>query len=73
MKTGDLIDFQGGLYALREGIIESPAEPDVHFTDDPTSAIRAMRFKARYGFRFLRRRRKSYARKFFEVHEAADS
>ncbi len=52
MKTGDLIDFQGGLYALREGIIESPAEPDVHFTDDPTSAIRAMRFKARYNFRF---------------------
>ena len=52
MKTGDLIDFQGGLYALREGIIESPAEPDVHFTDDPTSAIRAMRFKARYSFRF---------------------
>ncbi len=52
MNTGDLIDFHGGLYALREGIIESPAEPDAHFTNDPTSAIRAMRFKVRYNFRF---------------------
>ena len=37
---------------MRERIIESPAEPDVHFTDDPTSAIRALRFKARYNFKF---------------------
>ncbi len=52
LNTGDIIDFLGGLHDLRDGIIESPAEPDILFTDNPTAAIRALRFKARYNFRF---------------------
>lgn len=50
-KTGDIIDYHGGLYDLREHIIRTPVEPNLAFTIDPQSMLRAVRFAARYDFK----------------------
>jgi poly(A) polymerase len=52
MSTGDLITWQGGLYDLKEGILETIADPRLELFDDPNVANRLLRFKARYGYRF---------------------
>ena len=52
LNTGDIIDFLGGLHDLREKIIVTPVEPDINLTNDSRIFIRALRFKAQYGFRF---------------------
>ena len=49
-KTGDIIDYHGGLYDIREKIIRTPYEPNLAFTIDPQSMLRAVRFAARYNF-----------------------
>lgn len=51
-KTGDLIDYHGGLHDIREGILDTMVDPLVVLEDDPRIAIRGIRFVARYGFRF---------------------
>ncbi|MBO7580870.1 MAG: CCA tRNA nucleotidyltransferase [Bacteroidaceae bacterium] len=50
-KTGEIIDYHGGLYDLREHIIRTPVEPNLAFTIDPQSMLRAVRFAARYDFK----------------------
>ena len=50
VKTGDLVDYHGGLHDIREGIVETMGDPLVQFENNPASAIRALRFMARYGF-----------------------
>lgn len=52
LQTGDIIDFHGGLYDLREGIIETMTDADVVFTNDSRKALRALRFKAQFNFEF---------------------
>ena len=52
LQTGDIIDFHGGLYDLREGIIETMTDADVVFTNDSRKALRALRFKAQFNFNF---------------------
>ena len=52
MATGDLVDFHGGLHDIREGILDTMLDAKVELTTDPRVAVRAMRFKARYGARF---------------------
>lgn len=52
VSTGDLVDFHGGLHDLREKVLNSMAPPEVQYMVDPASAIRALRFKARYGYSF---------------------
>lgn len=49
-KTGDIIDYHGGLRDIREKIIRTPVEPNLAFTIDPQSMLRAVRFAARYEF-----------------------
>ena len=49
-KTGDIIDYHGGLHDIREKIIRPPYEPNLAFTIDPQSMLRAVRFAARYEF-----------------------
>ena len=49
-KTGDIIDYHGGLHDIREKIIRPPFEPNLAFTIDPQSMLRAVRFAARYEF-----------------------
>ena len=49
-QTGDIIDYHGGLRDIREKIIRTPYEPNLAFTIDPQSMLRAVRFAARYEF-----------------------
>ena len=49
MKSGDIVDFHGGLYSIREQILDTMVDPDLQYRSDPPSAIRILRFMARYG------------------------
>ena len=49
--TGDVIDYFGGLYGLREGIISTMVDARDTFDYDPRIAIRALRFASRFGFK----------------------
>ena len=50
-KSGDVMDYHGGLRDLREHVTDSIYEPNVQFPDNPSVCIRALRFTARFGFR----------------------
>ncbi|WP_431234394.1 CCA tRNA nucleotidyltransferase [Mycolicibacterium psychrotolerans] len=47
---GDFIDPLGGLTALRERILDTPAAPEVSFGDDPLRMLRAARFVSQLRF-----------------------
>ncbi|BBY63979.1 CCA tRNA nucleotidyltransferase [Mycolicibacterium helvum] len=47
---GDFIDPLGGLTALRERILDTPAAPEVSFGDDPLRMLRAARFVSQLQF-----------------------
>jgi len=49
-KTGNLIDYHGGLHDIREGVIRSTADPDAVYPYNAEALIRAVRFAARFGF-----------------------
>lgn len=49
-ETEELIDWFGGLYDLREGIVSTPMDPQVAFRNDSRGVLRSLRFKARFGF-----------------------
>ena len=51
-KTGDLVDYHGGLHDIREGIVDTMLDSVVALGHDPRIAIRGIRFVSRYGFRF---------------------
>ena len=52
METGDIVDYHGGLYDLRAGILNTMADPQICLENDPTTALRALRFKAKFDFDF---------------------
>ncbi len=60
MSSGDLVDYHGGIHDIREHIINSMVDPHTQFTINVTSAVRALRFKARYGFDFSDRVEKDF-------------
>jgi poly(A) polymerase len=48
-QSPELIDPFGGVADLAAGVLRTPLEPDVSFTDDPLRMLRAARFLAGYG------------------------
>lgn len=50
-RFGELVDPFDGIYDLEDGIIRTPLDPDVTFSDDPLRMMRCVRFSAQLNFR----------------------
>ena len=52
LTTGEILDLTGmGKDDIKKGIIRTPLDPDVIFTDDPLRILRAVRFAAKYNWK----------------------
>ena len=50
IRSQEVIDYLGGLYCLREGIVKTSCDPIDTFEYDPRIMLRALRFASRFNF-----------------------
>ena len=52
LTTGEIVDLTGkGLQDIQDGIVRTPLDPDITFSDDPLRMLRAIRFATKYNWR----------------------
>lgn len=58
-SNGNIIDPYKGISDLKNGIIDTPIEPEKSFSDDSLRLLRAVRLRARLGFKYSERVKKA--------------
>lgn len=61
-RFGELVDPFDGVYDLEDGIIATPLDPDITFSDDPLRMMRCVRFATQLNFRIEQETREALAR-----------